>query len=74
MTQIRVEPTPHRRSPWPWIVGLIVLGLLVWFVVEVFDLITPEAEVGVEEEELIEDREDYVEEDEPALLPRESNR
>ena len=43
MADINVE----RKGPsiWPWIIGLIVLALLIWILVEMFDSDEPEVEV-----------------------------
>ncbi|WP_116124613.1 hypothetical protein [Lewinella sp. IMCC34183] len=38
MAQIRIEEKPKGGgSVWPWIIGLLVLGLIVWGVAEAFD-------------------------------------
>ncbi len=37
MAQIRIEEKKTGGSIWPWIIGLFVLGLIVWGVAEAFD-------------------------------------
>ncbi|THH41671.1 hypothetical protein [Neolewinella litorea] len=38
MTQIRIEEKPNGgTSIWPWIIGLLILGLAVWGIAEAFE-------------------------------------
>ncbi len=53
MSQIRIEEKKGGSSPLPWIIGLLLLGLIVWGVAEAFD----EADEAYTETEVIEDNE-----------------
>ena len=54
MAQIRIEEkTSGGGSIWPWIIGLLLLGLVIWGVAEAFE----EADEEVYTEEVIEDDE-----------------
>lgn len=54
MAQIRIEEkTTGGGSIWPWIIGLLLLGLIIWGVAEAFE----EADEEVYTEEVIEDDE-----------------
>lgn len=64
MAEIRVEDKKQRSggSPWGWIIGLIVVGLAVWFVVEAFDNdVETEELTEVDDTEMIEQEEGYAE-------------
>ncbi|NJB85146.1 hypothetical protein GGR26_000891 [Lewinella marina] len=37
MTQIRIEEKKSGGSIWPWIIGLLILGLAVWGIAEAFE-------------------------------------
>lgn len=50
MAEIRVER--KQRRIWPWVLGLLLLGLVIWVAAEVFDMgrrdaVDGTAEVGV---------------------------
>jgi hypothetical protein len=60
MAEIRIEEKDKRTggggSAWAWILGLIVVGLLVWFLIDAFDGDDDIEEVGVAPEtEMIEE-------------------
>ncbi len=53
MSQIRIEEKKSGSSPLPWIIGLLLLGLIIWGVAEAFD----EADEEYTETEVVEDNE-----------------